>query len=294
MVVLNAYAALDMGPTSSDYLPGEILVSISPNQADALDSLNRLQRYFGIFDLVDLAQDDYATSTVTGYQQYAGDDSSSALLYEFSGASVNGQVAYDLIYSGRYYEVVLDILKGADRVTGSDQGDALIAFDGADVVRGLGGEDAIFGGLGADFVNGNAGGDEIDGGAGDDTLHGGKGDDVLVGGLDNDRLFGDLGNDILFGGEGNDLLNGNAGNDIITGGSGADRFRLSKDFDIIEDFVAAEGDKIEILQSTTPYFLTTTGPANTGDLQIVRDVGTTTLLGVSLASFDESSSIIFI
>jgi len=294
MVVLNAYAALDMGPTSSDYLPGITLVSATPFQVDALDSLNRLQRYFGVFDLAQVALDNYATSTVTGYQQYGGSDSSSALLYEFSGASVNGQFAYDLIYSGKYYEVVLDILKDADQVTGSDQNDTLFAFDGPDVVRGLEGNDALSGNLGADFVNGNGGGDAIDGAAGNDTLHGGKGDDVLMGGLDNDQLFGDLGNDTLFGGDGNDQLNGNAGNDILNGGLGADRFLLSKNVDFIEDFVAGDGDKIEILQSTIPYVLTTTGPANTGDLQIVRDVGTTTLIGVSFASFDAATSIILI
>jgi Ca2+-binding RTX toxin-like protein len=293
MVVLNAYAALDMGPTSSDYLPGETLVSIAPNQADALDSLNRLQRYFGVFNLIDVAQDNYATSTVTGYQQYAGSDSSSALLYEFSGASVNGQVAYDLIYSGKYYEVVLDIFKNADQLTGSGENDILDAFAGADTIRGRVGSDSLSGGDGADFLNGNEGFDTVQGGNGDDTLRGGKNGDVLRGGAGNDQLFGDLGDDELVGGQDNDRITGNAGNDTSTGGLGADVFVLSKDSDVIVDFSAVEGDIIEILTSTA-YSLGSTGPDGSGDLQIIRDVGTTTLLGVSLAGFNEEVSIVLI
>lgn len=58
---------------------------------------------------------------------------------------------------------------------------------------------------------------------------------------------------------------------------------------MIYDFSAEDGDKIEIL-SSTPYTLS----SDPSGLQIIRDVGTTTLKDVALATFDESISIILI
>jgi len=296
MVALKAYSSVDMSPMSTSYIPPNSLQSItavSPVKIDVLDPLGRLQRYFGTFNLIDLQQQIYGTSTVAGYQQYAGATEKTPLLYEFSGASINGQVAFGFINAGTPYALIEDIFKGADQLDGSDENDILAAFTGADNIRGLVGSDSLSGGDGADFLNGNQGVDTVEGGAGDDTLHGGKDGDVLRGDADNDQLFGDLGDDELFGGEGNDRITGNAGNDTSTGGLGADQFILSRDSDMIVDFNAFEGDIIEILTST-PYSLGSTGPDGSGDLQIIRDVGTTTLLGVSLAGFDANASIVLI
>lgn len=297
MVVLKAYSSVDMSLTSTNYIPPNSLDSItafSPVVIDVLDPLGRLQRYFGTFNLIDLSQQIYVTSTVTGYQQYAGATKNTPLLYEFSGASVNGQVAFGFINAGTPYALIEDIFKGADQLDGSNENDILAAFTGADKIRGLVGSDSLSGGEGADFLNGNEGLDTVEGGAGEDTLHGGKGGDVLRGDADNDQLFGDLGDDELFGGQGNDRITGNSGNDTSTGGLGADQFVLSRDSDIIVDFDASEGDIIEILTSTTPYTLGSTGPDGSGDLQIIRDVGITTLLGVSLAGFDANVSIFLV
>ncbi len=84
---------------------------------------------------------------------------------------------------------------------------------------------------------------------GNDTLLGGAGDDILFGQGGNDYLDGGKGNDILLGGTGNDTLIGGPGNDILIGGSGADTFVWkSGDVgnDVIKDFNASEGDRIDL------------------------------------------------
>ena len=295
MIALIAYSGIDMGPFSESYLPPESLlsiISVTTTQVDAIDPLGRLQRYFGTFVPADLEQQKYDTSTVTGYEQYDG-SAASTLLYEFSGASINLQVALDFTEADQAYALGADIFKGADVLIGSNEDDTLVAFAGADQISGSVGSDSIFGGDGWDFLNGNEGQDVIDGEVGRDVLHGGRGRDSLIGGADDDRLFGDLGADQLFGGTGSDHLNGNRGNDTSTGGLGADTFVLSKDFDVILDFSAEEGDTIEIL-STTPYILDSTEGGGIGDVQIIRAQGTTTLLGVSFSSFDPTTSIVLI
>ncbi|MBC6625359.1 retention module-containing protein [Pseudomonas sp.] len=82
-----------------------------------------------------------------------------------------------------------------------------------------------------------------------DTLLGGAGDDILFGQGGNDLLDGGKGNDILLGGTGNDTLIGGQGNDILIGGSGADTFVWKAGDignDVIKDFKASEGDRIDL------------------------------------------------
>ena len=84
---------------------------------------------------------------------------------------------------------------------------------------------------------------------GNDTLLGGAGDDILFGQGGNDVLDGGKGNDILLGGTGNDTLIGGQGNDILIGGSGADAFVWKAGDvgnDVIKDFKASEGDRIDL------------------------------------------------
>ncbi|WP_025132472.1 immunoglobulin-like domain-containing protein, partial [Pseudomonas sp. PH1b] len=84
---------------------------------------------------------------------------------------------------------------------------------------------------------------------GNDTLLGGAGNDILFGQGGNDLLDGGKGNDILLGGTGNDTLIGGAGNDILIGGSGADTFVWKAGDtgnDVIKDFKASEGDRIDL------------------------------------------------
>ncbi len=84
---------------------------------------------------------------------------------------------------------------------------------------------------------------------GNDTLLGGAGNDILFGSGGNDLLDGGKGNDILLGGTGNDTLIGGQGNDILIGGSGADTFVWKAGDtgnDVIKDFNASEGDRIDL------------------------------------------------
>ncbi|WP_426232645.1 LapA family giant adhesin [Pseudomonas sp. TWP3-2] len=84
---------------------------------------------------------------------------------------------------------------------------------------------------------------------GNDTLLGGAGNDILFGAGGNDTLDGGKGNDILLGGTGNDTLMGGPGNDILIGGSGGDTFVWKSGDtgnDVIKDFKASEGDRIDL------------------------------------------------
>ncbi|MCA3494379.1 MAG: hypothetical protein IOC85_12875, partial [Rhodobacter sp.] len=94
----------------------------------------------------------------------------------------------------------------ADRIEGSERGNAMTGLAGADTLYGYGGNDTL------------------DGGADNDQLYGGEGSDSLTGGLGDDQLYGDLhgevGDDTLDGGAGVDQLNGGAGNNTYRFGRG--------------------------------------------------------------------------
>lgn len=104
-------------------------------------------------------------------------------------------------------------------------------------------------------ITGTAGSESLTGTLLDDLIYGLEGDDLIAGDAGNDELRGGYGNDSIFGGAGNDLLMGGSGRDLLTGGSGADLFRFAEgDFagatlalaDVISDFNAAEGDRIDL------------------------------------------------
>ncbi|MBT2375573.1 retention module-containing protein [Pseudomonas fluorescens] len=113
---------------------------------------------------------------------------------------------------------------------------------------------------------------------GNDTLLGGSGDDILFGQGGSDYLDGGKGNDILLGGTGNDTLIGGQGNDILIGGSGADTFIWKAGDtgnDVIKDFKASEGDRIDLrdllkgeTDGTIDNFLKLTTVDNVTTLQI--------------------------
>ena len=89
-------------------------------------------------------------------------------------------------------------------------------------------------------------------GKGDDRLWGGSAEDILSGGAGNDTLLGGTQQDLLLGGRGDDFLNGDKAVDRLYGGSGADTFAFKNTgtIDVIQDFSAAEGDRIQIDAST--------------------------------------------
>jgi Ca2+-binding RTX toxin-like protein len=113
-------------------------------------------------------------------------------------------------------------------ITGTEGNDTLTGTEGMDTILGLAGDDLLLGLQLDDVLRGNAGNDTLRGGAGFDSLSGGQG------------------NDLLYGGQGDDFLNGNRGDDLLFGGLGGDRFALARGNDRIEDFNAAEGDKVLI------------------------------------------------
>ncbi|MHC8408905.1 LapA family giant adhesin [Pseudomonas sp. Hz4] len=104
------------------------------------------------------------------------------------------------------------------------------------------------------------------------------GNDSLLGGAGNDILFGQGGNDLLDAGKGNDILLGGTGNDTLIGGLGADTFVWKAGdtgSDVIKDFKASEGDRIDLrdlLQgetgSTIDNFLKVTTVDGVSSLQV--------------------------
>ncbi|KJH75769.1 beta strand repeat-containing protein, partial [Pseudomonas sp. ES3-33] len=100
-----------------------------------------------------------------------------------------------------------------------------------------------------DVSGAHDGNDTLLGGAGNDIIFGQGGDDKLYGGNGNDILLGGTGNDLLDGGDGNDILIGGKGNDTLIGGLGGDTFVWKAGdtgADVIKDFKAAEGDRIDL------------------------------------------------
>ncbi|WP_447767530.1 LapA family giant adhesin [Pseudomonas kilonensis] len=113
---------------------------------------------------------------------------------------------------------------------------------------------------------------------GNDTLLGGAGNDIIFGQGGNDTLDGGKGNDILLGGTGNDTLIGGQGNDTLIGGLGGDTFVWKSGdtgTDVIKDFKASEGDRIDLrdlLQgetgSTIDHFLKISTVDGVSSLQV--------------------------
>jgi len=86
----------------------------------------------------------------------------------------------------------------------------------------------------------------LSGGAGADMLTGGNGDDVLNGLAGNDTIRGGLGDDRIAGGAGADQIWGGAGADTFVFRTVGDSGPGAEARDIIRDFSAAEGDRIDL------------------------------------------------
>ncbi|MHC8359043.1 retention module-containing protein [Pseudomonas sp. LS2P72] len=140
------------------------------------------------------------------------------------------------------------------------------------------GDDTLLGGAGNDIIFGQGGNDKLYGGNGNDILLGGTGNDLLNGEAGDDFLIGGTGTDALDGGAGNDTLLGGTGNDTLIGGLGGDTFVWKAGdtgSDVIKDFKASEGDRIDLrdlLQgetgSTIDNFLKITTVDGVSSLQV--------------------------
>ena len=136
-----------------------------------------------------------------------------------------------------------------DYVTGSTDDDDLFGYLGQDTLMGGHGQDKLYAGQHEDKVYGNQGQDLIFGHKGDDAIFGGKDDDLLYGNQGNDRLYGNHGNDSIWAGKEDDWIDGGAGDDMLWGNKGADLFHLSAGDDVIYDFSAYDGDRLEVENS---------------------------------------------
>jgi Ca2+-binding RTX toxin-like protein len=159
-------------------------------------------------------------------------------------------------------------LGGSANLTGigNDAGNAILGNAGNNRLEGRGGNDMLDGKAGADVMLGGVGNDVywIDN-AGDQAIEtAGQGNDqvfsrinwvlgpnleslVLDGGGSINGTGNDL-NNALYGTRGANVLNGLGGNDSLKGGQGADIFVLGLrgGKDIVEDFRASEGDKLDL------------------------------------------------
>lgn len=146
---------------------------------------------------------------------------------------------------------------GDDHIEGFAGDDTLYGGAGNDVLAGGTDNDVIYGNQGPDVIYGNLGQDTGYGGQENDAVYGGQGNDVVYGNLGNDVVYGNLGDDFffggqdadrLFGGQGNDTINGNLGNDTLFGNLGADWFVFGQGAgaDVVMDFSAAEGDRLDV------------------------------------------------
>ncbi|MFC3067977.1 NF038122 family metalloprotease [Phenylobacterium soli] len=230
----------------------------------------------------------------------------SGTYYVEAGAFVDGYAgSYRLSVSGASSD---QPTAGPDALTASASQTQIDGGAGDDTISGWSGGDSLFGGDGNDIINGGSGFDRTNGNAGNDTVHGNAGDDWVTGGKDNDALFGDAGNDILngnlgndtesgglgndtvrggqgddvlYGGDGADYITGDLGNDTMTGGAGADTFRAfnGEGADVITDFTASEGDRVQLDPGTT-Y---TTAQVGADTVITLGGGASLTLQGVTLA-----------
>jgi Ca2+-binding RTX toxin-like protein len=185
-----------------------------------------------------------------------------------AGANLlSGEGGFDALYG----------LGGNDTLLGGEGNDTLDGGTGVDSMEGGAGNDTYsvdntddlvieLAGGGYDHVVASVGwtlGDEVErlsltgtadlsgtGNAVANRLDGNAGANLLSGESGHDVLNGFAGSDTLLGGEGNDTLDGGTGADSLVGGLDADvfLFRLAAqaDGDIIADFNAAEGDRIDL------------------------------------------------
>jgi len=146
---------------------------------------------------------------------------------------------------------------GNDLIFGYGGPDWLFSGTGDDTIYGGLGDDTLLGGRGADYLYGGQDNDSIlsgqdsdtvESGLGNDTILAGQQDDLVLAGRGDDFIQGGLGNDTLNGALGNDTIEGNGDDDILVGGGGADLFVFTSPAgaDVIEDFLASEGDRIRV------------------------------------------------
>ncbi|TAN50104.1 MAG: hypothetical protein EPN21_09695 [Methylococcaceae bacterium] len=190
---------------------------------------------------------------------------------------ISGGIGDDTLWGG-YGKDNLFGEDGNDKLSGEQDEDYLEGGAGSDTLDGGDGVDTMIGGVGNDvYYLGYDAPDVItdDGLPGDKdtvimpyqlskyTLPSGIENGAIAAGTQNSSLTGNSGNNALSGNDGNNGLNGGVGRDslfggegtdILTGGTGTDFFDfnaadesgIDKTRDVIADFKAGEGDKIDL------------------------------------------------
>lgn len=118
------------------------------------------------------------TDRITAIAFDAPDDSPIARLSALGGLR---EAALGGIFDGNATRAMKTLLKGADTLLLSREGDVANGFGGNDRINGRGGDDRLSGGAGVDTLIGGAGNDTLSGGAGNDTFvfTGASGQDVI-------------------------------------------------------------------------------------------------------------------
>lgn len=241
---------------------------IDTNSSGALNEGDIVIEFQGAPSLTtDIFKDLMFTAKIgtTGADTWTG-GASADIYFGFAGADViNGEGGADLLNGG----------DGADTLNGGDGDDLLIGGPGGDTLNGGAGNDTLYAGsYNPQSIDTLGSVNTLNGGDGNDTLYSSSGKDILDGGAGNDLLIMaggyDIPGDVFNGGDGDDeirtlnaTVNGGAGADtlwlnsgnVVTGGAGADRFRgdgfsfqqwTINGFSVVEDFNAAEGDRIDL------------------------------------------------
>ncbi len=176
-----------------------------------------------------------------------------------SDASINTQDAKGDTY------LSIENLTGssfADRLTGNASDNTVDGGDGDDILIGGAGADKLIGGNGIDRASYAGASKGVMANLSDASVNtqDAKGDtyssiENLTGSSFADRLTGNAGENTLDGGDGNDVLAGGAGVDKLIGGNGSDIFDFNSlsesgptsiGRDIILDFTASSGDRIDL------------------------------------------------
>jgi Ca2+-binding RTX toxin-like protein len=213
---------------------------------------------------------------------------------------------YDDVLTGDHHDNFFEVRGGADRVDGGEGIDSVL-FSGSGSVFDEGLKISLAAGT---VSGGNSGGstftniENVIGGFGGDFIWGDSADNMLSGSDGADRIYGGGGNDTLIGGMGAYFsenfapasgIPGIPANDSLSGGAGADIFVFTALYDsdipradVISDFSASEGDKIDLSsfyagypQEGDPIDLTFVGYRNfsgeAGELHLVHGDTSTNL-----------------
>lgn len=255
------------GPAYTDY------IYIAPNRAQLINSFSGDDHITGsnFADTIDSGSGDDSVHGLNGDDYIVGGVHEDVLYGDGGNDVLLGGHGIDRLYGG----------SGTDVLAGGRQNDSLYGQGGDDTLKGGDGDDYIDGGIDIDtasYLDAEQGvtvslmvtGPQLTGGQGTDTLRnienllgslfadtltGDAGANRLTGQDGNDRLSGLGGDDRIDGSDGNDIITGGAGRDSMSGGGGADRFIFGNGHfagvtaataDVISDFNAAQGDRIDL------------------------------------------------